>query len=112
MPLFGRSHAQVEKTASATVICPSCHEPAPAEGLVCPHCKGVLPPRPQAADVGSTRSDVAMASASAGQASQETEQTASTAPTASSSAWCPQCGGEFGDAEALRRHGELAHATR
>jgi hypothetical protein len=77
MPLFGRRRAQ--EAASATVICPSCHEPAPADVLVCPHCKGVLPPRPQDVDVAKTGSDNALLSPSEEQASQETEQATGTA---------------------------------
>ena len=77
MPLFGRGRAQ--KAASATVICPSCHEPAPADVLVCPHCKGVLPPRPQDVDVATTGSVNALSSPSEEQAPQETEQATGTA---------------------------------
>jgi hypothetical protein len=52
MPLFGRGRA--EEAAGATVTCPSCHEPVSAGVLVCPHCKGVLPPRAQGPAVGAT----------------------------------------------------------
>lgn len=76
MPLFGRGRA--EEAASATVICPSCHEPAPADVLICPHCKGVLPPRPQAVDVATTGPDSAAPSPGEEQVPRETEQTAGT----------------------------------
>jgi hypothetical protein len=112
MPLFGRSSAQDADAARATVVCPSCHEPAPAEPLICPHCKGALPPRPQATESGSTGSAAAVATMSADQASPPAEPTANPTPAASSVAWCPQCGTEYDDAAALRRHAELAHPAR
>lgn len=54
MPLFGRPRSQDQAPQVTTVTCPSCQEPVPADALVCPYCKGVLPPRPNAADAGPT----------------------------------------------------------
>lgn len=77
MPLFGRGRAA--EAASATVVCPSCQEPAPTDVLLCPHCKGVLPPRPQDVEVASTGLGSALSSPSGEDASQETGQAAGTA---------------------------------
>jgi hypothetical protein len=76
MPLFGRGRA--EEAASATVICPSCQEPAPTDALLCPHCKGVLPPRPQSVEVATAGPGSPLSSPGGEQASRETEQTAGT----------------------------------
>ncbi len=76
MPLFGGSQSQAEEAAGATVRCPSCHEPVPAETLICPHCKGVLPPRAQAGEGGIPGAAVATASVGAGQPSPDADHAA------------------------------------